>query len=268
MFSTAEPGGCRIYNIYQSNITEYTDLDFSFLGFNYIPGETGTRDLCMTYSDYSRLRDMLGYDPVTMDNSQFLIHCLPHVYPDIASHSKNNFVLGINGHNLNLSGIYTENFDQYDGFSNGRFFILVIPDFVASDMDILFAKYSVITNGIVTYYQYKMLLNEFDTLKPFRFNIHDNYSPGAWQTEFLDAKAAIQKSNGILYTTGALPMWYIAFILCIAGVAILVADILSEEAKYKQQFTLLRNIGYSSRKLDNIILIQLLFFSLCRQSPH
>lgn len=256
-----------IYNIYQSNIAEYTDPNFTFFGFNYIPGDTGTHDLCMTYSDYSHLREMLGYHPVTMDNNEFLIHCLPYVSSNIESHSKNNFELDINGYELNFSGIYTENFDQYDGFSNGRFFILIIPDFVANDMDILFSKYSVITDSAISYAQYELLLNEFSTLRPVRFDLHDNYNSSTEQTEFLDAKTAIQKSNGILYSTGALPMWYIAFILCIAGVTILVSNILSDEAKYKRQFSLLRNIGYSNRKLDNIILMQLIIFFVVPAIP-
>jgi len=247
----------HIYNIYQSDITEYTDLNFAFTGYNYTPSDNGTHDLCISYSNYSRLREMLGYEPVTMAGNAFLIHCLSYVYPDIESHAENNPAIDVNGYELNLSGIYTEDFDQYDGFSNGRFFILVVPDFAVSDMEILYTKYSVITNGAISYSQYQTFLNEFDTLTAFRFDSYSSYSQGAGQTAILDAKTAIQRSNGVMYSKGALPMWYIALILCVTGVTILVSNILIDEAKYKRQFDLLRNIGYSRSKLDNIILIQL-----------
>lgn len=249
-----------IYNIYQSNSTEYTDLNFSLHGFNYIPGDVGTRDLCITYSDYLHLREMLGYAPVKMGDNDFIVHCLPYFYSDIQSHSANNPMLAIDGYDLNLAGIYTENLDQYDGLSNGRYFILVVPDIVARDMEFLFAKYSVMTNGTLQYSLYESLLAEFGELKPVRFDLHDNYQPSAEQAGYLDARVAIQKSNGILYSTGTLPFWYIAFILCIAGVTILVSNILSDEAKYKRQFTLLKNLGYSRRTLDGIILLQLVNF--------
>lgn len=169
-------------------------------------------------------------------------------------------MLAIDGYDLNLAGIYTENLDQYDGLSNGRYFILVVPDIVARDMEFLFAKYSVMTNGTLQYSLYESLLAEFGELKPVRFDLHDNYQPSAEQAGYLDARVAIQKSNGILYSTGTLPFWYIAFILCIAGVTILVSNILSDEAKYKRQFTLLKNLGYSRRTLDGIILLQLVNF--------
>ena len=255
--------GEYIYNIYQSNITEYTDLNFSLHGFNYIPSDISTSDLCMTYTDYSHLREILEYDPVTISDTDFIIHCLPHFYPNIESHSDKVPAIDINGYNLNLAGIYTESFDQYDGFSNGKFFILVVPDFVAHDMEILFTKYSVITNATFHYSQYESLLNEFNTLKPVRFDLHDIYQPIAQQIDYLDTRIAIQKSNGILYSTGTLPIWYIAFILCIAGVTILVSNILSDDAKYKRQFALLRNLGYGKRRLDNIVLLQLVnYFAL------
>jgi len=259
--------GEYIYNIYQSDITEYTDLKLSLHGFNYIQGDIGKRDLCMTFTDYSNLREVMGYTHVTMSDTGYLVHCLPYFYSDVESHSDNNPFIDINGYELSLSSIYTENFDQYDGFSNGRYFILVVPDFVVSDMELLFTKYSVITNGTIQYSQYESLLNEFDTLRPVRFDLHDNYRPDPQQTEYLDTKVAIQKSNGTLYSTGTLPIWYIAFILCIAGVTILVSNILSDDAKYKRQFALLRNLGYSRRKLDNIIILQLINFFVVPAIP-
>ena len=242
-----------VYNIYQSDIIEFTNLNFGFTSYSYVPVNTGTYDLCMTYSDYSRLRRMLGYSSVSMGDSNYLVHCFSYFYEEIENHAQSNPVLEINGYKLSLSGVYTENFDQYDGFSNGRFFILVVPDFVAADMEVLYTKYSVLTSRPLTYAQYEQLLYEFGTLKGFR----DNSNGYTGQTEYLDAKTAVQKSNGVIYSTEVLPVWYVAFILCVTGITVLASNVLSDEAKRKRQFNLFRSIGYSKRSLDNIILSQL-----------
>jgi len=64
-----------------------------------------------------------------------------------------------------------------------------------------------------------------------------------------------------------MPILYFAFILCIAGVVVLVSNILSEVSKYKRQFALLRNIGYSREKLDNVLLFQLFIFFIIPAIP-
>jgi hypothetical protein len=172
----------------------------------------------------------------------------------------------INGYTLNLAGIYTEHFDQYDGFPNGKQFILIVPDFFVCDMEVKFIKYAAVTNGNISNSQIVNLLDEFYTLWPVR----TGHIRGAYhfnhQTDFLDARVAIQTDNGIAFIQ-VLPILYIAFILCIAGVVVLVSNILSEVSKYKRQFSLLRNIGYSRRKLDNILLFQLFVFFITPAMP-
>jgi len=244
-----------VYSIYQSDSSEFTDLNFGFTSYSYMPINSGGFDLCMTYRDYSQLREILGLTPVSLDNNGFIIHSLSYFYDDIEKHSGSNMHIELNGYGLNLMGIYTENFDQYDGFSNGRFFILVVPDYVVSEMDIKYIKYSVMTDNPASYTQYEKLLNEFDTLKSLRSK--SGYSNNTGQLEYLDVKMDIQKSNGLLYSTEVLPIWYMALILCIAGVTVLSNNILSEETQHKKQFSLLRSIGYSTRTLDIIILLQL-----------
>ena len=242
-----------VYDIYQSDTIEFSNLNFGFTSYSYTPVDTGTHDLCMTYSDYSHLREMLGYSPVSMGDSNYLVHCFSDFYEEIESHAQSNSMLEINGYKLSLSGVYSEDFDQYDGFSNGRFFILVVPDFVAADMEVLYTKYSVLTSRPLTYAQYEQLLYEFGTLKGFR----DNSNGYTGQTEYLDAKTAVQKFNGVMYSSEILPVWYVAFILCVTGITVLASNVLSDEAKRKRQFNLLKSIGYSKRSLDNIILSQL-----------
>lgn len=250
------------YNIYQSNINEYKSFKMSFNGYNYTPAFTSQFDLCMKYSDYLELRKMLGYVPVSLNDDEFLIHCLSYALPDLKRVTENNPIININEHKIKLSGILSENLDQYDGFSNGNFWIFIVPDKVTYNMKILFSKYSVITNNSFTSTQYNEILDNFTTLKPFRFAL-DNGEPQAQEavkTEYIDAKTAIRKANGVMYSTGALPMWYVAFILCITGITILASNILSDESKYKRQFELLKKIGYSERMIDKMILNQLKMF--------
>ena len=257
------------YAIHQSGISEYTNLHLPATLFGYAGNAS---DLfadfapAMAYSDYVRLRNMLGYSPVTMGGNEFIIHCLHFQYSTIRSHADEHSTIYVNGYELTLAGIYTEHFNQYDGIPNGRRFILVLPDYIVSDMDIAFLKYVVVTNGNISHSQLENLLNEFDTLRPIRSgHLFGAYRFGQ-QTDWVDTRIAIQATNGVTFIQ-AMPILYIAFILCIAGVVVLVSNILSEVSKYKRQFSLLRNIGYSRGKLDNILLFQLFIFFIIPAIP-
>ena len=90
-------------------------------------------------------------------------------------------------------------------------------------MEIAFLKYAVITNGNVSHSQLVNLSDEFDTLIPIRSGFGD--SGFNQQTNFLDAKVAIQANNGETFIL-LMPILYTAFILCITGVVVLVSNIL------------------------------------------
>ena len=261
--------GEQNFNIYRSDSTVFSDLEVPYFGMNtVIVGDflDNTQDLLMTYTDYSNLREMLGYASVDMNDHEFLIHSLSFFYSDFRDHAIQNPLLHIKGHPLDFAEIYTENFDQYDGFPNGWMFILIVPDFVVNDTEYLFTKYSVITDSPVSISQYDALLYEFNTLSSLSFP-NENHGQDVQISDRLDSRIMIQKHNGISVVTVLLPMWYIAFILCIAGVTILVSHILSEEAGYKRQFTLLRNLGYSKKRLDKILMIQLANFFIVPLIP-
>jgi ABC-type antimicrobial peptide transport system permease subunit len=251
--------GEHIFNIYQSDSVVFSDLRTPFFGMNIVSGFMDeSHDMLITYTDYISLREMLGYTPATMDDNEFMIHCLSFFYPNYNSYTAKNPMTDINGHRLNFAGIYAENFDQYDGFPNGWKYILVVPDFVVNDAEYSFTKYAATTERPVSLSQYEAMLNEFGTLNCLRFNTGTQQDTQI--NDFLDAWVNIQKHNGISVVTGLLPMWYIAFILFITGATVLVSNILSEDANYKRQFKLLRNLGYSNRGLDKIIIIQLANF--------
>lgn len=263
-----EVADSHVYAIHQSNTSEYTNLSFPAAMFGYAGNTSLFADFApvMAYSDYVRLRNMLGYPPVTMSDNEFIIHCLHFQYSEIRSHANENSIININGSNLTLAGIYTEHFNQYDGIPNGKQFILILPDLAVRDMEIVYLKYNVVTNGNINQSQLVYLLDEFETLRPVRSGYIIDAHRFNQQTDILDARAAIQADNGVTFIQ-MMPILYIAFILCIAGIVVLVSNILSEVSKYKRQFSLLQNIGYSKRKLDNILLFQLFIFFIVPAIP-
>ena len=258
----------HVYIIYQSNVFEYNmHLSATLFGYaGYAADSFVNLVPAMAYSDYIRLREMLGYSAVPMSDNEFIIHGIHFLYPAIRAHANENSTIYINGVNLTLAGIYTEHFNQYDGIPNGRRFILILPDFIVNDMEIGFLKYAIVTNSNVSHSQLVNLLTEFDTLRPVRSGYLFGDYRFSQQTNWLDARVAIQANNGVTFIQ-AMPILYFAFILCIAGVVVLVSNILSEVSKYKRQFALLRNIGYSREKLDNVLLFQLFIFFIIPAIP-
>lgn len=216
-------------------------------------------DMYMSYSDYAKLREILKLKPVSMDGSSFFVHCLSYVKGDIQDYYNENPVMTVKDTELRFGGIYTEHFDQYDGMANGQIFLFIVPDNIAESLLSCYVKYSAITTSPLQYSQYEELFNQFSSLTPYRTSLGDSEStPDAL---IVDAKVAIQEANGELYAASIVPLFYLAFILCITAITVLTAHVLSDEKQQQRELVLLRHIGYDRKRINRVIVGKLgLFF--------
>lgn len=226
-------------------------------------------DTYMKFSDYCALRNMLGYGQADMSENEFIIHCMPYLAENFEEYAKNNN--GISGYDLSCAGIYNEVLSQYSGYGNGQEYILIVPDYIAEQMDVLYSLFvanaeTSFSSGFLT-----LLKSAFDTL-----TFLDSSSMSS--TGFSDDSGFISK---LLYddkdyisgkSAGAssgqalsviLPLFYLALVLCMIGTVILAVQLLSENKKYIKHYNMLKIMGLDRSAIEKTAIKQmLLYFSL------
>lgn len=255
------------YTIFTTKCAQYSQhFRFQMPYYNVnLSSDISECDMYMGYSDYAKLREVLELEPVSMDGSSFLVHCLSYVKGDIQDYYNENPVMTVRNTELSLGGIYTESFDQYDGMANGQVFLFIVPDSITESMPLCFVKYSVITTSPLQYSQYKELFNQFKSLRPFRASLDNSESVS--DALIVDAKVAIQEANGIAYATLIVPLFYLAFILCVTAITVLTAHVLSDEKQQQRELVLLKHIGYDRKRLNRVIIGKLGFFFIVPSMP-
>lgn len=77
-------------------------------------------DTYMKYSDYCRLRKILGLEQIEMGDSQYIIQCLPYLQEYLTQTLEKSEGMKLSDTVLECAGIYTEKFSLYDDSWNIR----------------------------------------------------------------------------------------------------------------------------------------------------
>ena len=265
----------------------YTDYDSTFMDIRnqtaaiyfdetdrYWPPETyiykeNRYDTYMKFSDYCTLRNLLGYEQVNMSENEFIIHSMPYLAESFEEYTKN--FNGLSSHNLSCAGVYNEVFSQYRGYGNGQEYILIVPDYIAEQMDVLYSLFAAnaemsFSSGFVASLESKFdRLTFLDSSSMSGAVFSDN--SGFISKLLYDDKDYISgKSAGT--STGQemsiiLPLFYLALVLCMIGTVILAVQLLSENKKYIRHYNMLNIMGLDKTAMEKMAMKQmLLYFSL------
>ncbi|MDD4849271.1 MAG: ABC transporter permease, partial [Gemmiger sp.] len=215
------------YTIYKNDITTFSAATPGSTFYNAVFTSPPGCDLCISYSDYTALRQFLGYPPVTLGQSGYLLHCLPALQGAFEQCAAQNPSITLGGQALGFAGVYTEPLDQYDGYANGAGVLLVLPDAITRALPPYFSKCSVLLDATVTADKASALYQEmqaaFPALVPLR-HPQGAIPAGTGNTapaDYMDIREDIRQANGVLYATSALPALYVAMILAIAGFTVI-----------------------------------------------
>lgn len=174
------------------------------------------------------------------------------LYPCAEQHS----TLDIGDNNLSFAGICTEPLDQYDGYSNGNLFLLVVPDSVVGSLSTYYSKYSTLMDEPFSHAEYCEMQDVFPNLISLRSDSSSSLIKSS-PVDYIDISDDIRQTNGFLYITSALPVLYIAIILSVSGFTVIASNVLCENLKASHDFRILKNIGYDIHTLEKITLYHL-----------
>lgn len=276
------------YNLYTTRKQDYIELRNEALSDYFVrrkleatPKEylyTENRfDTYMKYSDYCRLREMLGLEQVEMGESQYLVHCMPYLQEPLTQVLRQSGELNLSGSVLTYAGIHTEKFSLYDGYGNGQELLIVVPDECVSDMDVLYGLYAANLGEDVDLKYLKAFCDKFDTLEMMDVNYVDGTvsDTESYMTRLPSYSKDYLHGRYVLFAERIevmliLSLIYLGIVLFIAGTVIFSVRLLSELREQMRYYRMLGILGMDRRQIVRTLRKQILLnftFSLIAYLP-
>lgn len=240
------------YDVYLSDTDQVTQLlrgHYDRMDWE----EYAQRDCLMRFSDYVALRQMLGYEPVTLPEGGYILHCLPFLQRWL----ENVGDIRAGGQTLRPAQIRNESFTQYQWQGNGTGFILVVPDELAEGYPVEHSAFAAMVNPPFT-------IEQFRAVRDLSYS-HDD---GNDEWDQVSSLPLIKEENVALYTMIVFPLFYLALIMIMVSATILTIQLLSELTAYRHRYRLLGTLGVDEKGITNTIRKQFfVYFSLPAAPP-
>lgn len=234
-------------------------------------------DTFMRLTDYNRLRTMIGLETVSLQENEYAIHIKERVFRETGDFS-DGLVMEGSGGTLQFAGYYTEPFSQ-DGH-NGGDYVIVVPDGEAALMRLYYSELVVELDGETP----RGLKRELDGLDkaagPLDFKeagqdeaqdedgiLSENSCLGSdtiitYPADNLVRDNIVIEMKGLLSTL-IFPMLYMGLVFLCVALTVLSVQQLSDSAKYRFRYSVLKQIGMGSKQVARLVLKQLVIFYLC-----
>ncbi len=239
------------YNIYKLNgdaVTRYVDpYRDDFRAYDY--------DTVMAFSDYTKLRDMLGYQKVTLPEGEYVIQCLDYLAEPLGRYDE---PIRIGNQVLVKGAVYHETFTQQHWDGNGSGFILIVPDKIAKTLPVSRSAYAAMTSIPVT-------MENYEALDTIRMDRHEHDSNAGYDMIF--SKEIVKEQNASLYAVIVFPLFYVALVLLIVSATVLAIQILSEMKSYQNQYATLHMLGAEKKFLSSALRRQLAVYYVLPTFP-
>lgn len=238
-------------------------------------------DTYIRLSDYNKLREMLGYDKISLDDGAYAIHTKDRMEEDFRSDFFSK-PLQAGTTVLTLSGIYTEVFSQ-NGL-NGADYLLVVPDDVCEAME---PYYSLLAVSLLTepgadlqsqleavYMEKHQMMEESEFYAavdqgelPEDAEWESSMSGGGGSDQILTMggydvmvrEIVADQMRGIISAL-TFPLSYIALVFLCVAMTILAVQQLSDSNRYRYRYDVLRKLGMGQKELNRIVFKQLLIY--------
>ncbi len=227
------------YQVYHSDSPAVRDYISARTPYYYFDLD---QDPILRYSDYAALRAIAGYRPVELEEGRYLIHCMTYLEETLQTYDQ---PLTLGDFTLTRGEIYTEHLSQSGGETNGRGYILVVPDQAAEGLPVRHSAYAAKTAQPVPFADYYNLTVVMD-------NVWERTGLGDYITTQAQAKAEVASQTAL----SVFPLYYLALALTMTAATILTVQQLSETERYRRQFALLQKLGMGRREMGRALRTQ------------
>lgn len=229
-------------------------------------------DTYMKLSDYNYLREMLGYGPVSLKEDEYAIHIKKRVLEEAGDFAGYLNVQGKSG-KLAFSDYHTESFSQ-DGH-NGGDYVVVVPDESAGDLRPYYTELAAELKGEAP----QGLMNRLDEFSDGDVYGHLDMEDGEEGKPLSNsccgsdqiityAAANLVRDNLVpeikyMLSSIVFPCFYTGFVFVCVALTVLSVQQLSDSAKYKFRYDVLRKIGLTKSEVAGVVRRQLVGYYLC-----
>ena len=207
--------------------------------------------VAISLSDYNRVREMLGYEPVSLSENEFTTQ-----WQAIATEEERDSFLKENTHvmtdagELILSGQpYYEEAIGETAYNSYTDVLYVFPDSVCEKLLPVMRNRYITTSGSISYENARELEQTFSDEYPEDTDTGVSYGIRLSTLQINSTKA----NNFVLQAT----MLYGAVVLMVICLTILSLQQLLDAGKYKYRFGILRKLGVEEEKIGRLVLKQL-----------
>ena len=219
--------------------------------------------LAIKLSDFNKLRTMLGYDEIKLNDKEFTTQWHNVVSDEVI----NNYVgknskLNINGvtYNISQDSSYKESIGEGFYFNSDN--IIILPDEVCDNLDF-------IETNFVANIENKMKYEEANEFRQnyiynwFRSNNSEFVKKYSDENDItyrvIDIRIKSLEINNILTTTLAMRILgvYLGIVLLMISLTILSLSQLTDSIEHKDRFNVLRKLGVEENQINRIILKQI-----------
>lgn len=231
----------------------------------------GTYDTYMGLTDYNHLRTMLGYPSVSLREGEYLIHMKERIYRETGDFSQELSIQGKAGQ-LRCAGYQTEPFSQ-DGH-NGADYLIVVPDSETEAMEVFYSELAADIEGVAPEdlgEQLDALVElseeEIQDLMGHAYIEENEMGSGTdslvvYFTKYLVRDNLIPEVRYMLSSV-IFPLFYIGLVFLCVALTVLSVQQLSDSAKYKFRYGVLRKMGFKKKELADVVGKQLFMYFLC-----
>lgn len=227
------------YNINQQILDDNPDYD---VYYNY--------DTFMQLSDYNELRKMLGLPLKKLKNDEYIFQVKYRLSDELTPELvKKSITVG--DINLQLSEICTEDFEQNG--HNGADYIIVVPDYVISELEPYYSVYAMQTKDDIPLSVSEQLADTDSTTDNFKYGSNHNI---LYASPIL-AKTEIENSLKSTISVLLFPFAYISLVFLCITMAVLSIRLLSDSKDYRYRYLILAKLGMRQSDLAYLIHQQL-----------
>ena len=248
-------------------------------------------DCVLSLTDYNKLREILGYEKVDLQDDEIMINCLKTAKGGLEKYTKENDKIKIVGKDVKIKEIRSENIAQV-GF-NGSYYAIIVPDslipliekedqrlrdkndnnstIVTEQEDgadkiyyLDFAYNFVATTENMTDEKFYKELSNYIIKQEREIAGEVNGEEQNYNIEIslanVQTKGERMSQTKSFYTIMSFLAFYVALIFVMATATLLAIQQLSDSEKYKYRYELLKKLGVDELQINRTIFKQLLFY--------
>ena len=256
-----------LYDVHNTNIRRALDGSAFESRYYY------DTDSVMLLKDYNKLRQMLGYEQVSLGENEAIIHSMKTAEEKFEKYIEKNNSIEICNKKLTIKQVNGESISQIS--FNGYTYCIVVPDYMEQlllneqietrkDGDLIYNHKLAVTTEEITTQDFARGLEEL--IPREECTITSEYGGERYEQSierglaYFHTKGERLSEAKSFYAIISFLAFYVALIFVMATATLLAIQQLSDSEKYKYRYELLKKLGMDELEINRTIFKQLFFY--------